>query len=354
LVVPIYITRAGRWLSGDNLRDIETYRTDVEPNVTEVYRDLSDGVIRPLKGKRGIFGRGAKEAVVDTILPAVHGTYGEDGSLQGLLELSGVPYVGSSVSASAVAMDKILTKAVLRAHGLPTLESKEILRETWVERGEEVVTLASETFRWPVYVKPVSLGSSIGVNRCVDEVQAIEALRLVFELDRAALIEPSVEHAVEINCAVLGAHGGDLRASVCEQPIAQQEVLSFDDKYLRGSKTEGMKGAERIIPAPIGEGATKRVQELAKQSFSALGCAGLARVDFLMDKDGRIIVNELNTIPGSLSFYLWEHDGFAFADLLDELLRLAFVEHEKKRATTRVFASTLLASAPVSGVKGNV
>ena len=351
-VVPIYITRSGRWLSGRELRDLKTYQEEDEPDVAEVSRDISGGIIRSAGKRTGFLARKREETVIDVALPATHGTYGEDGSLQGLLELCGVPYVGSAVGASAVAMDKGLTKAVLARHQIPTPPSIEILREQWTEPGSELVTEALGTFVSPVYVKPLSLGSSIGVSRCTTTEEVDEALQLALELDRAALIEPSVEGAIEVNCAVLGAPGAASRTSVCEQPVTRNELLSFDDKYLRGGKGEGMKGAERIIPAPIGDEQTERVKELAQQAFAALGCAGVARVDFLVAPSGTVLVNELNTIPGSFSFYLWEPAGLAFPDLLDELLEIAIAEHQAARSTTRTFASALLAGH-ATGVKAS-
>ena len=337
-VVPIYVTRSGRWLSDDTLRELDTYRVEGEPDVPEISRDLSGGLVRPLGG--GLLSRRRAGTGIDVALPATHGTYGEDGTLQGLLELCGVPYAGSSVGASATAMDKGVSKAVLRLAGLPTPDGIEIPREA----GPELVSRTLAEYGLPVYVKPISLGSSIGVTRCTTREEVDEALELAFELDRAALVEQSVEGATEVNCAVLGPRGGELRASVCEQPVAQDGLLSFEDKYMRGGKGEGMKGAERIIPAPIGDEATARVQELAIRAFRALGCAGVARVDFLIAPDGTVHVNELNTIPGSFSFYLWEPAGLPFPDLLDELLDIALAEHRRSASTTRTFDSALLAS----------
>jgi D-alanine-D-alanine ligase len=339
-VVPIYVTRRGRWLSGDALRELDTYRVEGEPDVPEISRDLSGGLVRHLGGGGGLLSRRREGTGIDVALPATHGTYGEDGTLQGLLELCGVPYAGSSVGASAAAMDKGVTKAVLKQAGLPTPDGSEIPRDP----GAELVSETLAAYGLPVYVKPISLGSSIGVARCSTREEVDEALELAFELDRSALIERSVEGATEVNCAVLGPRGGELRASVCEQPVAQDDLLSFEDKYLRGGKGEGMKGAERIIPAPIGDEATVRVQELARRAFRALGCAGVARIDFLIAADGTVYVNELNTIPGSFSFYLWEPAGLPFSDLLDELLDIAFAEQRRSAATTRTFESALLAS----------
>jgi D-alanine-D-alanine ligase len=342
-VIPIYITRAGRWLSGDALRDLQAYQSGNDPDAPEISRDVGGGILRRERDGQGLFSRRrGNSAHVDVVLPATHGTYGEDGSLQGLLELCGVPYAGSSVAASAVAMNKALTKAVFDRHGIPTPRSTELLREDWEPSREAVLGTQIASLGLPIYVKPASLGSSIGVTRCASVDAVGEALDLAFELDRAALVEPSVEGAIEVNCAVVGSPGEQLRTSVTEQPVTQNDLLSFDDKYLRGAKDEGMKGAERIIPAPISDEQTQRVHELAKQSFAALGCAGVARVDFLIDAQGTVLVNEVNTIPGSFSFYLWEPAGLAFPELLDQLLDIALSEHGKARSTTRTFASALL------------
>jgi D-alanine-D-alanine ligase len=343
--VPIYITREGRWLTGDALRDLQTYQSGTDPDVVEISRDLSGGILRSERESSRILSRRRRDfGRIDVVLPATHGTYGEDGSLQGVLELSGIPYAGSSVAASAVAMNKGLTKAVFSRHRIPTPESSDLLREEWEQDPNAVAETRVRSLGLPLYVKPASLGSSIGVSRCADVDQVVEALSLAFELDRTALLEPSVEGAIEVNCAVVGAPGGPLRTSATEQPVTENDLLSFDDKYLRGAKNEGMKGAERIVPAPISDEQTERVHELAKQSFAALGCAGVARVDFLVDAQGTVLVNEVNTIPGSFSFYLWEPAGLAFPELLDQLLDIALKEHEKSRSTTRTFASTLLAT----------
>jgi D-alanine-D-alanine ligase len=211
--------------------------------------------------------------------------------------------------------------------------------------------VARDRFPFPLYVKPASLGSSVGVGRVESERELAEALELAFELDRSCLLEPAVEGGIEVNCAVVGRPGAQPRASVCEQPLAADGFLSFDDKYMSGAKDEGMKGAQRLIPAPISDALTAQVRDLAVRAFAAFGCAGVTRVDFLIDASERVYVNELNTIPGSFSFYLWEPAGLPFADLMDELLDLAAVEHREQLRTTTVFATNLLAQR-AGGAKG--
>lgn len=394
--VPIYLTRSGGWRTGQELREIARYEGQ-EPGEPVTF-DLHDGcLIRA--GQEGSLlrrGRSAERIELDAIVLATHGTEGEDGCLEGVMELAGIPYVGPPVGAAAAAMDKSMSKAVLAAAGLPVLDSISLRRDVFERDPAAAQESVLERFQLPVYVKPANLGSSVGVSRCTDPTQLREALELGFELDRVCLVEPAIEGGTEVNCAVIGRPGVQPRASVCEQPIAGEQFLSFEDKYMGGGKETakvsaapgsagqsatapgsagqsttapgsagqsapvkqpfaagerdggakgaGMQGAKRLIPAPIGEQATARVQELACRAFTALGCAGVTRVDFLIDADGRVFVNECNTIPGSFSFYLWEPTGLSFVELMDELLDIAFAENAEKARTTRVFESNLLAA----------
>jgi D-alanine-D-alanine ligase len=369
--LPIYISRTGSWYAGPELRDLAAYRTGQPPSAPEVSFDLHRGRLMPLGGGGSLLrgGRRPQPIELDAIVLATHGTQGEDGCLEGALELACLPYVGPPVGAAATAMDKIVTKAILRAAGLPVLEHLALRREGFERDPAASVAAITQRFSLPVYVKPASLGSSVGVSRCEQAGQLHDALELCFELDRACVVEPAVQGGVEVNCAVLGRPGAPLRVSVCEQPVAAEGFLSFEDKYMGGGKSEGkqepgappaaaqagakasestkgspgMQSARRLIPAPIGEQATQRVQQLAQQAFEAFGCAGVSRVDFLIDAGGEIYVNECNTIPGSFSFYLWEPAGLPFVELMDELLDIAFAEQAEKGKTTTVFATSLLA-----------
>jgi D-alanine-D-alanine ligase len=356
--VALYMDRDGRWFAGDSLRNIETYRegiVDAEP----VVLDVGSGVLRSQPAqRRGMFGRGGggggggpQEQRLDVVIPATHGTQGEDGCLQGALELADVPYAGPTLEAAVLAMNKAVTKSMLRAAQIPVLDDLTLRRSQYEREGAEaIVAKVKARFGLPVYAKPASLGSSVGVSRCADEAQLADALQLAFELDRVALVEPAVEGGKEINCAVLGRPGAELRVSACEQPIASADFLSFEDKYMREGgkgdgalKTEGMSSADRIIPAPISPELTAGVEELSRRTFEVLGCTGVARVDLLLDAQDRLFVNEPNTIPGSFAFYLWEPVGLAFPDLLDELIDIALAEHAEKQQTTRTFESNLLA-----------
>ncbi len=374
LPVPIYIARSGRWYTGEALRELSVYQQDTQsqggvphsggqasggdPEAEEVHFDLHNGRLlragaggvsgeggSPLRSRwRGAVSRPAPEPIeLDAVVLATHGTQGEDGCLQGALELARLPYVGPPVGAAAAAMDKITTKAVLAQAGLPALDYLALSRADWDRDRASVVSAVRERFPFPLYVKPASLGSSVGVSRVESERGLSEALELAFELDRSCLVEPAVEGGIEVNCAVIGRPGMQPRASVCEQPLAASGFLSFEDKYMSGAKDEGMKGAQRLIPAPISETLTEQARELAMRAFTAFGCAGVTRVDFLIDASERVYINELNTIPGSFSFYLWEPAGLPFAELMDELLDLAVAEHSEQLRTTTVFATNLLA-----------
>lgn len=352
--VPIYIARNGCWYTGDALRDLATYQHHGEhPAAEEIHFDLHNGrLLRPATGGSSLLRtrRGPEPVELDVVVLATHGTQGEDGCLQGALELARLPYVGPPVPAAAAAMDKVTTKAILAQAGLPALEHLALRRDAWESDRAAACAHIRERFAFPLYVKPASLGSSVGVSRCTTDAQLADALELGFELDRACLIEPAVEDGREINCAVIGRPGVAPRASFCEQPVAAESFLSFEDKYMGGAKSDGMKGAQRLIPAPLEDSLAARIQELATRAFSAFGCAGVTRVDFLLDAHHNVYINELNTIPGSFSFYLWEPAGVPFVDLMDQLIDLALDEHREQLRTTTVFATNLLAER-ASGVK---
>ena len=358
--IPIYIARSGRWYTGEALRELSVYQRDGgDPQAEEVNFDLHNGRLLPVAGGGGSLlrprraaGRASQSIELDVVVLATHGTQGEDGCLQGALELARLPYVGPPVGAAAAAMDKVMTKAVLAQAGLPALGHVALRREEWDLQKRHAPPRARGVFDFPVYAKPASLGSSVGVRRCKDEAELLDALELCFELDRVCLLEPAVEGGIEVNCAVIGRPGVEPRASVCEQPVAAEDFLSFEDKYMSGAKQEGMKGAQRLIPAPLPEELTAQVQDLAKRAFTAFGCAGVTRVDFLIDSQQRVYINELNTIPGSFSFYLWEPAALPFADLMDELIDFAVAEQQEGLRTTTVFATNLLAERASGGKAG--
>jgi D-alanine-D-alanine ligase len=359
--IPVYLARDGRWWTGDALREIGSFGDDepagAEPCELRLGRDGS-----PFAVPGGSRFKGDRDLQVDAAICAIHGTGGEDGSLLGALELSGVPYVGGGVAAAAVAMDKRLGKLVFKEAGVDVCPHTVIHRDEWSADRQATLTRAAEQ-GLPCYVKPVSLGSSIGVARVTQPGELEEALELCFELDLTALVEPALDDYVEVNVAILGSRGTGLRASEVEQPVREAEAaLSFEDKYLRGAAkgaeakagsgakaggSEGMASADRLIPAPISPAAAEALVAAAKRAHLGLGFFGVVRYDFFLkdpeDGEPQVVLNEANTVPGSFSFYLFEPAGLPFPELADALLDVAFAEAAERRATTRTFESVLIA-----------
>jgi D-alanine-D-alanine ligase len=349
-VVPIYVTREGRWLSAPGLNDLDVYRKRRWDEVGE------DAYIPPISGYGGLLVsggrlRGAKRIPLDVVVPAIHGTFGEDGSLQGLLELADIPYTGSGVTGSALGMDKVAMKASSRAAGLPVVPDVLVEIESFDRDRDAVVGSIETAIGYPAFVKPVKAGSSVGIGKATDRDKLIESIDVARRYDRRLLVEKSMEGCLEVNCSVLGGPGREPRVSVCEQPVPWEEFLSFEDKYMRGgkhgasTKSEGMASQERRMPAPIPDAVTKEVQENALRAFQSIDAAGVARVDAFVDEPAeRTWVMEINTTPGSFSFYLWEASGLSFAELARELVDIAFDTHRTKSDLLFSFDSGLLES----------
>ncbi|HEX6777488.1 MAG TPA: D-alanine--D-alanine ligase family protein [Ktedonobacterales bacterium] len=359
-VTPIYITKAGVWYTGEKLLDVANFKDEkaVLAGCEQVYLPPDPtvgGLIFKRSEKGGLFKRPRESEVLplDVLFPTVHGTYGEDGTLQGLFELSGIPYTGSGVLGSAVGMDKILMKSVFRDQGLPVVKYYATTRRAWENDPDATMKAIEQTLGYPVFVKPANLGSSVGITQAKTREELQQALEVAAHYDRRLLIEQAVPNVIEINCAVLGFQ--EPQASVCEQPIALQDFLSYEDKYMRGGKASGMKGLSRKIPAPISEELTKRVQEIAIRSFELLDCRGVARIDFLFDaKTETLYINEINTLPGSISFYLWEPMSMNISALVDRLIQLALEVHRERQRTTYSVDSPLLARMGAAGSKAAV
>ena len=347
-LVPIYITREGRWLSSPALNDLAVYKDRRWDEVGEPVT-LSPGVGRGGLQVGGGRLRGPRRVDLDVVVPSVHGTFGEDGTLQGLLELADLPYVGSGVVASAVGMDKVAMKAVFQAAGLPTVPDVLVETRRLDADPDSVLDEIEATLSWPVFVKPTRLGSSVGIGKARGRAELVEALEVARRYDRRVLVERSMEGCIEINCSVLGGVGSEPQASVCEQPVAWQEFLTFEDKYLRSSKGSssakeaGMASLDRRIPAPISDSLTKQIQDNAVRAFRAVGASGVARIDsFADEQSGETWVMEINTVPGSFSFYLWEPSGIGFKDLMGRLLDIALSEHRAKSGLMFSFNSEML------------
>jgi D-alanine-D-alanine ligase len=371
--IPIYLARDGSWWTGEELRDLANFGqarpTAGRPCELRLGRAEGSAFVVPSESRR----KGDEPLAIDVVLNAIHGTGGEDGALLGALDHTDLPYAGGGVGPAAVAMNKATGKAVFRSAGLEVNPDQVLSRDEFSADPAAAARRMTETVGVPCFVKPISLGSSIGVTRCADQAELLDALELCFELDRFAIVEPALDQAVEINCAVLGRPGGQLRASLCEQPTKDEgTLLSFEDKYMQGgskgkgggaegaggaksAESGGMAQQDRLIPAPISEQLTAAIQEAARTAHRALGFAGVVRYDFLVDDPEnrpRIVLNEANTVPGSFSFYLFEPQGLSFVDLADELIDIALAEAAESRGTTRTFESVLLQAHGAGGGGG--
>ena len=367
-IVPVYIARDGQWYTGRLLRNITFYSAFKPELVTHVAPVMSEDGKLTLMPVTSIAPHGFKGMVkvlmsnmnlgedtvekCDVVLPVMHGMNGEDGTLQGLLELFNVPYTSTGVLGSALGMDKIAMKQFFRGCGLPVVDGMWFARSEWNKNHEEVLNRVESSCPYPVYVKPANLGSSIGISRATDRQSLIKAIETAVEYDRRILVERGIEKPVEINCSALRIKG-EVRASLCEMPASWEEFLTFDDKYLRGSKSgkgQGMESLARKVPAPISDELTQRIQQMTTQVYNAMDCKGVVRIDYMLDGD-ELYINEINIIPGSLAFYLWEPLGISFKEMLDCMIEDAFTTYAEKNRSVFSYDSSILRSVQ-GGLKG--
>jgi D-alanine-D-alanine ligase len=352
--VPVYIAKTGDWYTGDALLEIGNYK-DLPALLAKSQRVAlgkgQNGKVVLNKFPAGMFGSKAVNTI-DVAFPVLHGTYGEDGVLQGLLESHNLPYVGCDVLSSAVGMDKILMKKVVRDSGIPIPEFIWFYANKWMDDSSAIVEDIKQKLQFPVIVKPANLGSSVGISKADDERELEEAVTLALSFANKIIVEKMVPNLKEVNCSVLGDYE-EAEASICETVLSSQEILTYQDKYMSGGSSKGMSGTSRIIPADIPADMTERVQRLAKETFQALGCSGVSRIDFLIDQAaGEVYVNEINTIPGSLSFYLWEPSGKSFTQMTSDLIQLAFKRERERSGLTLTYDTNLLALRGKGGAKG--
>ena len=308
-VTPIYISKQGRWYTGEALRHSENYK-----HMDQLFASCEEVYMRPVYGDNRLYKVRRKPfcsdvaAEIDVILPALHGTNCEDGSVQGAFEMTGIPYAGCNVLASANGMDKITMKMILAQSGIPVVDYVWLTDKEWYDRQQQVIDRVEGKLNYPVIVKPADSGSSVGIEAVHDREHLIEAIENATAYSKRIIVEHLVEQLREINCSVLGDYY-ECEASVCEAPVRSGEILSYQDKYLGGGKGGSKRGGAK---------------SQGMGSFKTLGCDGVARIDFMIDETtGKVYVNEINTIPGSLSFYLWEASGVSFDRLIDRLVDIA-------------------------------
>ena len=339
-VVPVYISSEGIWYTGEKLLKTAFYKNFDEKQVEKVF-------FSPIAGnkslsKNGLFG--IKEAArIDAAVIAMHGMHGEDGTLQGLFELADMPYTSANVTGSAVCMDKIIMKAACIGFDIPVLPGVDFFREEYFADSEGITAEVEKKCGFPVIVKPANLGSSIGVSKASDRAEFEAAVKLAASYDRKILVERFIEQLKEINCAVVG-EGTDCMTGVCEEPVSHGKILDFKDKYLSsGSKSQGMKSLSRKIPADISAEMDERIKEISKRAFKKLGLKGVVRIDYMIDMaDGSLYLNEINSIPGSFAFYLYEPMGMPYKKLIDKLIDGAFAAMEEKKKNDFAYDSKIL------------
>jgi D-alanine-D-alanine ligase len=340
-LLPVYATEKGDYFLVPEFDVSEHPGLPLNPSTFEAFaRDKGRRVLvtaekgrllSTLRSTPGI-GERVSPVEVDVAFSIAHGTHGEDGSLQGVFELADVAYVGPNLTAAAISMDKIAAKAAFKGLGLPVVEGFWIDRASWgLEQGPVIEKAAA--LGWPVYAKPATLGSSIGVSRAEDANSLSFAVDTVLAYDRRCIIERSLEGGMDINVSVMRDAKG-VYVSRCERPVKDEETLDYAAKYLRGSKQEGMAAARRVIPADIPDDVATRVQEMARHAFTELSFNGVARVDFLVDPNGwKVYINEVNAIPGSLALYFWELEGITSVEVIDRVIQEAVQSQAQKQRT---------------------
>ena len=363
-VTPVYISRDGLWYTGEPLENIETFRefNPMTKGITRVTLDVTAnaGDLWAWPPQRaGLFAKvPAPLCHIDCVIPVFHGWHGEDGTIQGLLEMANIPYASSGVLGSAIGMDKIAMKQILRGAGFPVLDFVWFTREQLKKERQAVIERVEKEIKYPAFIKPAALGSSIGVSRAKNREELERALDVAASYDRRILVEVGVVHPVEINCAAVG-YGEDVRASVCEMPVpsSNDTFLDFWQKYLRNASTKGedsrgMKSLSRVVPAPIGDELTGRIQTMTCDIFKLLDCCGTVRVDFILDQNDMLFVNEPHTIPGSLAFYLWKASGLDFPKLIEKMVEDALRAHADKNSSVFAYDSSILKKV-AAGTKGS-
>lgn len=359
-IIPIYITKKGVWYTGAPLLSLENYK-QTETLLAQCEKiwitanSDENGIYKyPIKS---FFGKETFLTNIDVVLPVLHGAHGEDGAIQGLFEMMNIPYAGCNVLASAVGMDKIAMKIMYQSLDLPLVDFMHFFSSDWIRTADSIIEKSKQKLGFPVIVKPADLGSSIGISKAKNEAELRESIDNAVQFSRKVIIEKAIVNLKEVNCSVLGDYE-DAQPSVCEEPVVQgDKILTYNEKYVNqgGSKgSEGMATLKRRIPADIPTDMMNKIQQMAVRAFQGTDCSGVARIDFLIDNDTQeVFVNEINTIPGSLSFYLWEKTGVDFTQLVDKLVKLAQKKHREKNNLSFSFDQNIfnLKGAKLGGKK---
>ena len=361
-IIPIYITKDREWYTGDMLKDIDVYQ---DLNLIKKY---SKNVVLYFKNgsyvlqSKGLFKNVVKE--IDIAFPIVHGTNVEDGVLQGYLQTIGIPYVGPNVYAAVAGQDKAIMKDIWKSLDIPMTKYVWFYDVDFRQTPEEVIKKV-ETLKYPVIVKPATTGSSVGINVCENQEKLKEAIDEAIQYDNKIVVEEVVENLKEVNIAVMGNYEHQ-KVSEIEEVLSSNKFLTYTDKYIGGGKgklkggvkvpvkgSKGMASTSRKLPADLSEKTRKEVEDIAVRAFKALGSSGNSRIDFLIDeKTNKVYINEINSIPGSLAFYLWDAKDINFTQVLDDMINIGIKDYKKRLSKTHSFESNILAGFAANGVKG--
>lgn len=339
----VYLGKDGSWYLGNELHSIDFFKKQRDLHTLGKWTlDLERSRGAMVFRQKGLWGKTVK---IDMAFPAFHGQNGEDGTIQGLFETFDIPYVGCSVASSAIAMDKVLTKQLYEQAGFPTTKFIHFYKADWEAKKDDYVTKINTGLAWPLFVKPARLGSSIGIAKVRNGKELSFALDVAFHYDEKALVEEAVPNVMDLTCAVIGNDAP--QASLVQESVFTEDFFSYDDKYISGGGAQlGNAKKSIIIPAILDEAATAAVRNLAKEVFLKFECAGIARVDFLYDKESKkMFVNEINPLPGTLYHHLWEKSGVPLPDLLKRLIALAIEKNKRKKEFTSSFSSSILTHA---------
>ena len=358
-VTPIYISKQGKWYTGDALFDVANYR-----DINSLLAKCQEVYMRPIyddynlyKTKKPLFGTDVLTRL-DVVIPVLHGSNVEDGIFEGVLQTIGIPYAGCDVLASANGMDKITMKMILQACDIPVVDYVWFTDKQWFAKRDELIAQIENKLGYPVIVKPANLGSSVGIGCAHNREELIDKVDAAEQYSTRLIVEYMVKDLQEINCSVIG-DCNEYRMSVLEQPLTSQDILTYTDKYMGGTKgAKGMAASQKKFPADLPDAETKRIQFLAGETFRALSCHGVSRVDVMIegkserDASGcrKIFVNEINTIPGSLSFYLWEGSGLKFDEEIEHLVQLALKRKREQGMKTVSYDQNIFSLG--GGIKG--
>lgn len=353
-VIPVYVTKDGEMFTSPLLFDIESFKG----NLDELVKKCEQVTFIRLKNKTvmrsfasGLFKK-CRDTVIDLAFPIVHGTNCEDGTMAGYFEFLNLPYISCDIISAAVGMDKAVFKSVLKSADLPVLNCMTFRSREFSADKEHFIREIGKKIGYPLIIKPANLGSSVGITKVNNESELESAISLAASFAEKILAERAVENLREINCSVLG-DADSCIASVCEEPFMHDEILSYADKYEGNSKSKGMASLGRKIPADISEELSEKIRGLSVDIMKATGSSGVVRIDYLLDsKSGEVFANEINTIPGSLAFYLWEASGIKYTELIDRLADIAFKRQRNRDNLTFTIKTNILSGASF-GSKGS-